>query len=869
MAGVFSHLLSSLGRALSLSQRHTLPLSQDLVEAEAARGLFGDDCDLGSNAPENSDSGGTDDGADNPPSSASGTAADADGTAATSATNAPSSSSSSACVDLPPTEITLSLASLQTQLNLRPEVAETLCCYLEHTHLASLSQARYGIVEITFVPGPMSASGSGSSNNNPYSYSKGRGAASGGSTNNSASTSKPPEGTPAELAKLSEVIAAFVALVQGRQAAERAAKKKPTSSNGNSSNNNSGSSDSATGNSTSHDSAILSLGSGVTAVKRDNKGRTVIRASIDDLVSHLHCQYIGAVRAAVDAAKQLSAAEEGGRFGVSTSSTGTGSGDISSDNGAAAATDAGAAAATAEGCRAANSDCPRTSPEPVSSSSSTASSKDAAKIARLREKLYAAAGRADALSRCLTHPSVMRELMSLQSAGRVLVAWSDWGLGLCVSRTSGLWEAAEEAISAASAANSSGSHSGSAAASRLAPYITHLTRRMNTCSSLAVDRLAQVQALLGGLALRSWQHAWDPAAAAAASSTVAAGSSSSSSSSSSGAPTSPSGNGASPVAACDALLRAIDAYLDNAQQQRQQQQPVPHVQPTPALSSSQAASSSSSAGTEMDVDENKEGVPSSSNAIIGRVALPTSVPAFSSHDSNVPALQMRVAPSAASAAVISNRVPERLLASLVGDVHSALSRMREIVVATLGSGGGGVSSEWDAGGDPLILSGGAGGNDAGGGVVLPRHLISVSQLLGTTASSLSSSSSGPMDTFLQRGASSSNKHSAAGSSASSSCATSNSDGSATALRPLLNGFSVARVLHGIFSPVFTPQDFRPYNPDGGRRGSRWYGGGRPEGLWGRYAAYDFSHVAEVAERVLELEAQRTRRRQSANGGGRF
>ena len=68
------------------------------------------------------------------------------------------------------------------------------------------------------------------------------------------------------------------------------------------------------------------------------------------------------------------------------------------------------------------------------------------------------------------------------------------------------------------------------------------------------------------------------------------------------------------------------------------------------------------------------------------------------------------------------------------------------------------------------------------------------------------------------------------------------------LRPLINGVSVARVLHGVYSPVFGAADFRPYNPEGGKR--RLWGSSGRDGLWGRYAGYDFAHVAEVAARVL-------------------
>jgi hypothetical protein len=98
------------------------------------------------------------------------------------------------CIELPHTEVSLSLSALQTRLNMRPEVTETLMCYLEHTDLASLAQARYGVLDVTFT-GSSSASG---------------GAGAGGNT-------------PTDVAKLSEVVAAINRLVEARQAAGRAA----------------------------------------------------------------------------------------------------------------------------------------------------------------------------------------------------------------------------------------------------------------------------------------------------------------------------------------------------------------------------------------------------------------------------------------------------------------------------------------------------------------------------------------------------------------------------------------------------------------------------------------------------------------------
>ena len=56
--------------------------------------------------------------------------------------------------------------------------------------------------------------------------------------------------------------------------------------------------------------------------------------------------------------------------------------------------------------------------------------------------------------------------------------------------------------------------------------------------------------------------------------------------------------------------------------------------------------------------------------------------------------------------------------------------------------------------------------------------------------------------------------------------------------PLVNGTAVARVLQGLPSPLVGARDWR------------MGAGGGEDGLWGRWAGWDFGDVAAVADRVV-------------------
>jgi len=65
--------------------------------------------------------------------------------------------------------------------------------------------------------------------------------------------------------------------------------------------------------------------------------------------------------------------------------------------------------------------------------------------------------------------------------------------------------------------------------------------------------------------------------------------------------------------------------------------------------------------------------------------------------------------------------------------------------------------------------------------------------------------------------------------------------------PLINALAVARVLHGVSTPLFSWTEFKPAGM-GRSRLAMLYGG--VGGIWGKYAGYDFGHVAGCASRIL-------------------
>lgn len=707
VAGVLSLLVTGLGRVVALSRRHELPLCLDALEAEEAAAWDMDDGD-GAGGGEGDDAHG----------------------------------GGGARIQLPSTELTLSLAAAQTHLNLRPEVTETLLCYLEHTHLAALSQARYGTLEITFTGGS----------------------------------------TPAEVAKLSPVVATIVELLRQRQAADKAAAQRAKAPAGASA--------------TAAAAGIpLGLAGPATVIRKDPKTRTVIRIAVDDVVAALHREFARAAVEAVEAARALGELEEGYRLGeaaVAKGGDGAGADGISSPDGSSPSSATAAAMPGAE---------PPPPPPPLSTTSLSSAPPPAA-LVRLRARLSAAASRASALQPCLSHASVMRDLMTLQSAGRLLVAWSDWGLGVSVSRSSGLWSAAQAAVQAseadealaASGVAAPPSSAAGAAGATLAPFVRHLTSRMNTASRLSITRLARVQRLLDGACLPAWWHAWGCDQAGRSSVAAPGGPS----------PFPPCDRRhISPVAACERILAEIDAYLDAPPD-------------SSAGASSTEAAGAAANGEDAGDDDDDGGLAVAAQL---RKALPPAPV---------------TAADAAEAAAVSRRVPPSLLPSLVSDVHAAIARMKEVIAATLG-GSQAQGGDWSGGGAD------AGAGAAGPGAGQLQHLVPVSVLLGTAPSS----AAGPMDAFLTRAQPPKAQQQAQRRAAPPLLA--------DHLRPLLNGASIARVLHGVYSPVFTAADFRPYNPEGGGR-RRFWGGGRPEGLWGRYAGYDFDHVAETAGQVLQAMA---------------
>jgi hypothetical protein len=205
-------------------------------------------------------------------------------------------------------------------------------------------------------------------------------------------------------------------------------------------------------------------------------------------------------------------------------------------------------------------------------------------------------------------------------------------------------------------------------------------------------------------------------------------------------------------------------------------------------------------------------------------------------------------PPAPSAPPVVQRIPDSVLSALVRDVHEAARRMREVAVATLG--------EAAAADDGAAGGGAADGDDGSGGSGSMAALL----LGGGGPRAVT----GPLDAFVRRGGGGSGGGGGGEPPTSAPVSSSAAGGWLGLLSPLINSASVARVLHGVYSPVFAPADFRPAGQTGPRF---WGGGGRGGGLWGRYAAYDFRHVADVAGRVLRHMARQEERAAAEEGGG--
>ena len=303
-------------------------------------------------------------------------------------------------VYMSPLEVTLPLAAAQRALNLRPEVTETLLCYAAAAGALSLGHGRFTTIEVTVLRGI----------------------------------------TAVALALEVPIIATLVRCVRRVG--------------------------SAPANAAGPEASLLNrmpvvppglLTAPESIVRRDDRGRVVIRVSLDEFLASVQEELPDAASRAV--ARQRAAT---------------------------------AAAASQH--------------------------RDAAHVAAVAT---AAAIRASALQRGASAFGLMRELYALQAEGRITVAFSEWGLALScfdatlspsVERKVSMQTAASTspqfgtALPAAAVALLRGdSGSASAAVESLA---VHLESRMASCRVLSLNRLVAVHTALRAAALPSWTHVW-------------------------------------------------------------------------------------------------------------------------------------------------------------------------------------------------------------------------------------------------------------------------------------------------------------------------------------------------------------------------
>lgn len=530
---------------------------------------------------------------------------------------------------LPPVEVTLSFAQAQAALNLRPEVTETLLCFAESNELLRISGQRYATAELTFTS----------------------------------------DFTPAQLAQHSDVVSAIATLSRRAVAAFASWQAKERVSHTKSG---------ALG----HSNALQRIQSehGAAAPRKDQRGRTVLRVSIDAVVMQLQSAFVAAACSA-----------------------------LSQDGG-------GTSGAIA-----------------------------------LR------------LQRICNHGHVVRELLQLQSDGRLIVSLSDWGVGVVQLRS---WDTPTIVIDASASAPSPAAPS-SAASSDVAifpglppkklaqwslpsflpqplakmagPALTVVARslheRMVAAARLGVTRLSLAFSLVSAAALSSWTLLWPGAESDLIDST----SYDKGEASTASVPETAYESGWE--AREGPLLHGIDSFCS---------------------------------GT--------------SSHAIGNL-------------------------SAAHATSASQMLPIRLvsrndLPGLASDIRSTARRMQD---------------------------------------VLRQYASEASAGVGTVdASYFFDRSDGVMEVAGAETAAAASRASATGALQSE---LRENRASFTSVRefPLINALSVARILHGVSSPLFGWAEFKPAGL-GRSRLSMLYGG--QGGLWGKYSEYDFSFIATYAECIL-------------------
>ena len=446
--------------------------------------------------------------------------------------------------------------------------------------------------------------------------------------------------------------------------------------------------------------------------------------------------------------------------------------------------------------------------------SSRSGGESAATFAR---RVSSAARTAESLRRALTAPGFMRELYLLQTSNRIAVSFSDWGLvlspcdgGAIVAAAEAVLEIAHRlplsspqssaaAVAAAAAAStvqrssllppqsSTNPFSSTTAAAppttaalsdlphALSPALervaSRLVLRMAGAVALSLSRLEAVHGLLRGASLvGGWRAAWGSTAVGegvgSSSSTSSTSSSRSSSNSSSLARVERRSHGnnaaaaaavslvaGAPVAAQNGILAAIDEYLRSA-----------------ASSVLDNASSS-------DASSSSSGHNASAVVTRGSSASSSHPASFSNGSSTALA---PTAPAASPPSLLTKRIASKVLPALVTDVRAVIRRMTDILAPEGGSHG--TSREQQ---------------QQHNGLAPPQQ-----------QRALSSRSSIACDDTV-----------------------------------LISPLAITRVLHAVYSPVFPGADFRPLGVGGG-----W---GGTSGLWGRYAEFDFGDVLAVAAGVLK------------------
>lgn len=554
---------------------------------------------------------------------------------------------------LPLIEVTLSFAQAQAALNMRPEVTETLLCYAESAELLRITGQRYGTVELTFTA----------------------------------------DHTPSQLALHSDVVAAVATL--SRRALAAAASAQARQKRGDAF---------ATSSEGSANLRRLLDDCGASAPRKDSRGRTVLRASLDAIVVQLQSRFVMAASAAL-ARLRLSGDGNGGPH-----------------------------------------------------------MQHADDVSALR------------LQRVCNHGHALRELLELQSAGRLVVALSDWGVGVAqvsswgVPASSATGGSIESTTVSASALGLLHPRLEALAGPVLGAVARSLHERMVRSAAFGVDRLTQSFELLNGAALSSWQHLWPRSKIQALDPTSGMAS-----------PMPPPLDGASsdddaglPCSMHDAwksrevaLLQGIDAYCSAS--------PATICEQTP----NQAPPSSTSDSTALGSHEER-----------GHPA------ALTSTTSRFPVLQ----------------VSRRELPALATDIRTTVRRMRDILQQ--------VAAE--------VLAGVPGAVDGS-----------------------SFFSSADCDVWSMRAVG----HEKPSASREVSGVPGNSPSSPVPVHqlPPINALAVARVLHGVSTPLFSWTEFKPAGM-GRSRLAMLYGG--VGGIWGKYAGYDFGHVAECACRILGVMDER-------------